>query len=138
MKPSIRAYDLIKKYESCRLTAYLCPAGIPTIGYGHTNNVKLEDRITLGAAYILLQEDVQVTSNQLNKHLNIVLSQNQYDALVCLVYNIGIGNFLKSRIFKNLPDTKLEYWLSWTKANGKELRGLVNRRNEEFALFTHK
>ncbi len=141
--------DIIKKWEGFRPEAYLDPVGIPTIGYGTTRyptglRVKLGERISeaQAEAYLKFETDETVES------LNIILkdskvSQNQFDALVSLCYNIGVGGFRQSTILKeikagNFPAAAAAFML-WNKGTvkgvKKTLPGLTKRRADERALF---
>lgn len=139
MKTSKNGIEIIKKYEGLRLKAYKCPAGILTIGYGHTKNVKQGDTITETQAEILLIYDLIDIENCIKKNVKIPLNQNQFDALVSLCFNIGCGNFLKSTLLKKLNEGKIaeavKEFLKWNKAGGKELAGLTKRRQAEMELF---
>ena len=143
MKPSKNAIDLIKKWEGLYLESYLCPAKVPTIGYGTIRYpdgklVKLGEKISLQKAEDLLIHEV----NKIN--IPLILNQNQYDALVSFVYNLGMGNFLKSTLYRkckvNPYDLTIrDEFFKWTKArvNGelKTLKGLVRRRTDEYNLY---
>ena len=145
MKTGERGLKLIKEFEGCKLKAYQCPAGIWTIGIGSTHygdGTPVTKNRTLpneGAAMALLA----ATIGQYEKAVNatgVELTQNEYDALVCLCYNIGAGNFFKSTLVKMLKagDDKAEIakqFLRWDKAGGKPLAGLTRRRNAEAELF---
>ena len=139
MKTSKKGIELIKKYEGLKLKAYKCPAGVWTIGYGHTKNVKQGDTITEKQAEILLIYDLNDFENCIKKNVRIPLSQNQFDALVSFCFNVGCGNFLKSTLLKKLNEGKIaeaaKEFLKWNKADGKELAGLTKRRQEEMELF---
>lgn len=149
MKPSKNAIDLIKKFEGLYLNAYLCPAAVPTIGYGTIRypdgkGVKLGEKITMKKAEELLTWEVEKIATQIPA-LNV--NQNQYDALVSFTYNLGIGNLLKSTLYRKCkanpddPTIKNEF-LKWTKARVKgelkTLKGLVRRRTEEYELYAKK
>lgn len=139
MKTSDKGIGLIKRFEGLRLKAYLCPAGKPTIGYGHTKGVKLGDVITEEEAEQLLLEDLIVVENEINKH-NLDINQNQFDALVSFVYNVGVGNFRTSTLLKKIkanPNDKTiaNEFKRWVYSNGKRLPGLVKRREEEAKLY---
>lgn len=149
MKPSKQAIEIIKKYEGLFLNAYLCPASVPTIGYGTIRYpdgkpIKLGEKITLKKAEELLTWEVEKIATQIP---DLKLNQNQYDALVSWVYNLGIGNFLKSTLYRKVkvnpedPTIKDEF-MKWTKARvgGKLtiLKGLVRRRTEEYNLYAQK
>lgn len=145
MKTGERGLALIKEFEGCKLSAYQCPAGIWTIGIGSTHYgdgtpvTKNRTLPTEKAAIALLA----ATIGQYEKAVNAVgveLTQKEFDALVCLCYNIGAGNFLKSTLVKMLKtgDDKAEIaqqFLRWDKAGGKPLTGLTRRRNAEAELF---
>jgi len=139
MKTSKKGIELIKKYEGLKLKAYKCPAGVWTIGYGHTKNVKQGDVITEVQAEILLIYDLNDFENCIKKNVRIPLTQNQFDALVSFCFNVGCGNFLKSTLLKKLNEGKIaeaaKEFLKWNKAGGKELAGLTKRRQEEMELF---
>jgi GH24 family phage-related lysozyme (muramidase) len=148
MKTGERGLKLIKEFEGCKLKAYQCPAGVWTIGIGSTHygdGTPVTKNRTLpneGAALALLA----ATIGQYEKAVNatdVELTQNEYDALVCLCYNIGAGNFFKSTLVKMLKagDDKAEIakqFLRWDKAGGKPLAGLTRRRNAEAELFLSK
>ena len=101
MKASVDAYELIKQFEGLRLEAYLCPAGIWTIGYGHTSGVSPNSFITIQEADEYLHRDVAAIEMQLNK-LNLSLRQCQWNAIVSFVFNVGIGNFKASTLLDNI------------------------------------
>ena len=135
--------EIIKKFEGFRAEAYKCPAGVWTIGYGRAHGVKPGDRITEIQADAFLREDLKTIENELKyvmarKPVNI----NQWSAIVCLCFNIGIGNFEKSEIFKYLPyscQKSADSFLLYDKAHvhGKTcvLPGLLKRREAERLLF---
>ena len=131
-------YELIKKYEGCRLTAYKCPAGIWTIGYGTTvypngQPVKRGDKCTQTEADSLLEWYVK-NKIQLPSGIN----KNQTAALQSLIYNIGQGAFDRSSLKKAIvaKDWKAVWknW-DWVTGGGKFLNGLAKRRAEELMLF---
>lgn len=135
MKTSQKGIDLIKKYEGCVLTAYKCPAGVYTIGYGHTEGVYPGQKITREEAEAFLKKDLKRFEdhvNTYNKKYNF--NQNQFDALVSFAYNIGSIDQLTqngTRSKYQIADMMLEY----IKAGGTVLPGLINRRREERQLF---
>lgn len=131
--------DLIKRNEGLRLKAYRCPGGIWTIGYGHTSGVRDGDVITKEQAEELLKKDIKEIEYKLNS-LNLNLTQNQFDALVSFIFNVGWSNFKSSTLLKkiriNPDDPSIRYEFSrWVFANGKKLNGLIKRRNEEANLY---
>lgn len=134
MKTSNQGIELIKSFEGCRLTAYLCPAGVWTIGYGHTAGVKRGQTITQSQADAYLVSDLEKYENYVNL-TGLVLTQNQFDALVSFTYNCGNGN-LKTLIKNRTCAEIAEAMLLYNKSNGKKLQGLVRRRKAEYDLFT--
>lgn len=134
---SITGLVLIKNFEGLRLTAYKCPAGVPTIGYGHTKNVKMGDTITPDIADFYLYEDVQSSVKAVNEYDKIYnFTQNEFDALVSFTFNCGKGNLTKltgkGTRNKALIGQKI---LEYNKAGGKVLNGLVRRRQAEHDLY---
>lgn len=135
MKVSQNGINLIKKYEGCRLTAYKCPAGVWTIGYGHTLGVRSGDVITQDQAEDLLRQDLEKYENTVMVCNDVYhWTQNEFDALVSFAYNVGnikgvTGYYTRSK--KQIADAIYRY----NKANGRTLTGLVKRRCEEHDLF---
>ena len=131
--------DLIKKYEGLRLEAYKCPAGVWTIGYGHTKGVVKGMKITKEEAEKLLQQDVSVFELQV---INTVgkLSDCKIDALVSFAYNVGIAAFRNSTLCRKVkansddPAIRNEF-MKWVYAGSKKLQGLVKRRAEEAEMY---
>jgi GH24 family phage-related lysozyme (muramidase) len=145
MTLSQRGLDLIKKFEGLRLTAYKCAAGVDTIGYGHTgSDVKPGMRITEEEAEKLLWRDTESAQQAVHSFVNIKLNQNEYDALVSFVFNIGPTAFVNSTLLKLLnhgADRKVvaAEFDRWVKAGSdKPVQGLVRRREAEKALFLEK
>ena len=140
MKVSQAGLDLIAKYEGIRLKAYKCSAGVLTIGIGST---RYEDGSPVQAGDVLPSEAAayKLFANTLGQYERAVsklsgLKQCQFDALVSLCYNIGVGAFGKSTVFKrvaNNPDdpTIRDAFAMWSKVSGKTVQGLVNRRKAE-------
>lgn len=145
MIPSQKCIDLIKKFEGFEEHAYLCSAGIPTIGYGSTMwstgvKVKLGETITLKEAESLLYWEMSNKSKAIGK---INCNQNQFDAIISLIYNIGIGAFKDSVLYRkmrlNPNDPSIAYEFSrWNKVKGKPNKGLTNRRKIEADLYFSK
>lgn len=131
--------DLIKKYEGCKLRAYKCPAGVWTIGFGHTGNVKEGQTISQEQADALFDKDVQRFVDGVNKCVKVEINQNQFDALVSFAYNLGVSALQKSTLLqyvnKKQFDKAAQEFDRWVKADGKVYKGLQNRRNSEEALF---
>ena len=135
--------SLIKEFEGFRAQAYVCPAGVMTVGYGTTRIkgklVKSGMKITTEEADVFLEEDLKNFEDAVNQSVLVELTQNQFDAIVSLVYNIGVGNFQKSTLLKKLNggqyEDAAEQFLRWDKASGKSLPGLSRRRKAERKLF---
>lgn len=145
MKTGAEGIKLIKSFESLRLDAYKCPAGIWTIGWGHTGNVKEGDKVTLETAEQLIRMDLEDAEKSVNKRVTLELSQNMFDALVCLVFNIGDKQFKDSTLLKELNKGNLfkaaDQFLVWNKAENPQTgklevsKGLARRRQMENLLF---
>ena len=141
-KTTKNGLTLIKSFEGCRLKAYRCPAGVLTIGYGHTGNDVKENTIwTQTQAEEALLTDLtkyEKYVNDMETEFDYCFNQNEFDALVSFTYNCGKGNLYKltqngtrnvEQIAKAMP--------LYNKANGNVLQGLVNRRKAEVELFTN-
>lgn len=132
--------DVIKEFEGLRLEAYLCPAGVWTIGYGHTGgDVWPGLVITKEWAEWLLEEDLKRFEANVSGYVRVDLTQDQFDALVSFTYNVGAEAFKNSTLLKKLNAGEYEeaadQFLRWNKSKGKVLAGLTNRRKKERALF---
>ena len=131
--------DLIKQFEGCKLKAYLCPAGVPTIGYGHTVGVSLGREITQKQADTLLDIDYAQFLRDVEALLKVPVNENQLGALTSFAFNLGVGALKKSTLLKLLnggdPSSAAKEFDKWTKAGGVVLPGLVKRRAAERALF---
>lgn len=140
METSQRGIDLIKQFEGLRLTAYKCPAGVYTIGYGHTRGVKRGMKITEEEASAYLAADLRNSEKAVERYDSIYhWNQNEYDALVSFTFNCGATNLRsllrngrrnRSQIAATLP--------LYRKAGGKVLKGLERRRAGEKALFLER
>ena len=139
---SVNGLNLIKSFEGCKLTAYKC---LPTeryytIGYGHYgSDVKDGMKITEEQAEQFLKEDLIVFEKAVNNQ-NLFINQNQFDSLVSLIYNIGIGNFQKSTLLRkariNANDNSImDEFLRWVYSKGGVLPGLQRRRLREMKLY---
>jgi len=139
-KTGQKGIDLIKYFEGKYLKAYLCPANVWTIGYGHTGDVKSNDVITEKEAEDLLKADLKKFERQVCREITIDLNQNQFDALVSHTYNTGGSETLFSLINKKAPINKIQDWWEnkYITGGGKVLPGLVKRRKAEFELFIEK
>lgn len=139
MEINPRGLDLIKEFEGCSLVAYRDLRGILTIGYGCTHNVTDGLAITQEQANARLQQDVDLTVKVLSGLVPRTLNSNQFSALVCLAYNIGLGNFAQSTLLKKLLEGDItgasEEFLRWDKINGNPVPGLLRRRGSELDLF---
>jgi len=145
MRVSQKGIDLIKKFEGLRLTAYVCPAGVLTIGYGHTgSDVKSGMRITEEEAERLLWKDTESAQQTVSSFVTAKINQNEYDALVSFTFNIGPTAFVNSTLLKllnNGADRKIVAgeFARWVKAGGEQaVPGLVRRREAEKTLFLEK
>lgn len=135
MRTGQAGIKLIKQFEGCRLTAYKCPAGVWTIGYGHTQGVQPGQTITQAQAEQMLVADLGKYESNVNKYQDkYKWSQNEFDALISFAYNIGGIDKLTAggtRTRQQIADKMLLY----NKANGKVLAGLTRRRQAERELF---
>ena len=139
MRISEVGLSLIKKFESCHLTAYKCPAGVWTVGWGHTRTATKNSSVTYREATELLSQDVQFVEIAINR-LELFLNQNQFDALVSFVFNVGTGNFANSTLLKKAlqnPDDPgiRDEFTRWVFAKGQRLPGLERRRQAEAELY---
>lgn len=141
MHISDRGLDLIKQFEGFRDTAYLCPAGVWTIGYGHTDGVAEGDTISEEQASALLAQEVAAKYEPIvaRNTEELELTQGQFDALVSFVYNVGAYNFETSHLLTHLKagdiDAAAAQFERWNRAGGKVLDGLTARRAAERELF---
>lgn len=141
MKTSPKALNYIRGLESLRLTAYLCPAGVPTIGYGHTRGVQLGQTIDRATAERYLAQDIASTEREvLRLTRGVTLTQGQFDALVSFVFNVGVGNFtsstLRRYILSGRSNTEIAAQFGrWVYSGKKKLNGLVTRRAWEAARW---
>lgn len=142
MKTSEEGKDLIKLFEGVRLKAYLCSAGVPTIGFGNTfyedgKKVKMGDSITLERARTLFDMLLPKYEKIVLSKVKRGLKQNEFDALVCHTYNTGGSNTLFKLVQMDADKDKIKSWWleKYTTANGKKLQGLVNRRKKEWELY---
>ena len=142
MKTSQYGIDLIKHFEGCELKAYKCPAGVWTIGYGHTKGVQPGDEWSEDHADHMLQVELEEYEGYVDKYVTAPLGQNQFDALVSWTYNLGGGNLSASTMLKVLNagdyDEVPNQMLRWNKAGGKVLEGLTRRRQAEGDMFCGK
>jgi len=146
MKLDDKGYKLITGFEGLKLKPYLCSAKIPTIGYGNTyySNGKhvtlLDEAITQLEAFEMFKEIADRFALAVNKRLTKPVTQNQFNALVSFAYNVGTGGFSTSTLLKkvnvNPNDLSIRNeFMKWTKAGGKVVQGLVNRREKEADVY---
>lgn len=146
MKASDNCIALIKRFEGYLNKPYLCPSGIPTIGFGTTvypsgKKVLLSDPpITMTEACFFLKNDLIHFENVINKAITASINQHQFDALSSFVYNVGAGAFINSTLLKKINAGKYagDEFGRWNKAGGKVLVGLTERRQAEKNLFDLK
>ncbi|ENW93323.1 hypothetical protein F904_01447 [Acinetobacter dispersus] len=138
---------MITGFEDLKLSAYLCPAKVWTIGFGTTvypdgNRVKPDDKCNESQAKAYFAHDLNRFEQAINGSVTVPLSQNQFDALVSLTYNIGENAFKSSTLLKMLNvgnyQGAADQFLVWNKSNGQVLNGLVRRRKAERELFLEK
>lgn len=144
MKTSVAGLALIKQFEGLRLTAYLCPANVWTIGYGHTSAggapaVRQGMKITKARADEILRADLAKYEQGVTDAVSVQLTQSQFDALVSFAFNCGLGALRKSTLLKRVNAKQFDRvpaeLMKWTRAGGRELPGLVRRRRAEAALW---
>lgn len=145
MKLNKLGIALMHEFEGCKLEAYLCPAKIVTIGYGNTyyqdkRKVKLGDIITQKQADDLFEFVANEFAIEVRKTLTKTVNENQFSALVCFAYNVGLANLKKSTLLRkvnlNPSDSSIaSEFLKWNKAGGKVLTGLTRRRKAEAELY---
>ena len=140
MKITNEGINLIKKFEGLRLEAYLCPAGVWTIGYGHTKGVKKGQVITQLEADNLLKEDLSSFEKGVTSLIKSNINQNQFDSLVSFAFNLGLANLKSSTLLKKVNSnsndrTIVDEFLKWIYAGGKPLEGLKRRRQAEAYLY---
>ena len=139
MNLSPKGLELIKMFEGCKLQAYKCSAGVPTIGYGHTEGVYIGLTIDQQHAEDLLKSDLVRFEAIVRKLLKVTVTQNQFDALVSLAFNCGEGNLAKSTLLKVINEGRAvqagPQFLRWNKAAGVVVAGLTRRREAEKTLY---
>ena len=135
MKSSELLINKIIEFEGCKLTAYKCPAGVWTIGVGHTKGVKQGQTITEAQAMSLLKGDLLPCENYVN-NLGVCKTQGQFDALVDFAFNLGTAALGRSTLLKYIRAKKPEQYIreefgKWVNSKGMRLKGLVIRRQWE-------
>ena len=139
MKTSPKGIALIKEFEGLRLKAYKCPGGVWTIGYGHTAGVKPGMVITEAQAEEYLKANLIAFERYLNG-LGLALNQNQFDALISFIYNVGTGNFSSSTLLRKVranpqDNSIMDEFIRWVYSKGRVLPGLQRRRLAEMKLY---
>jgi lysozyme len=137
--------DLMHEFEGLRLEAYLCPANVPTIGWGNTyyesgRGVEMGDVITRERADKLFQWVADSFAIRVRSLVKVELNENQFSALVSFAYNLGVGNLKSSTLLKKVninpnDPTIFNEFLRWNKAGGQVLAGLTRRRQAEVNLY---
>ena len=139
MNLGYKGTKILKFFEGCRLTAYQDSVGVWTIGYGHTKGVYDGMTITQEEAEQMLLTELEEYEGYVEKYVTVPLTQNQFDALVVWVYNLGPTNFRNSTLLKELNSGNYtaagKEITRWNKAGGKVLAGLIKRREAEAELF---
>ena len=139
MKLGERGTEILKYFEGCKLTAYQDSVGVWTIGYGHTKGVYNGMTITQEEAEQMLLTELEEYEGYIENMVTVPLTQNQFDALVVWIYNLGPTNFKNSTLLKELNagnyNAAGQEITRWNKAGGKVLAGLVKRREAEAELF---
>ena len=137
---SNNCYELVAKFEGCRLEAYKCPAGVWTIGYGHTEGVRAGMTLAnIEEARKILNEDLAKCSKYVNRliddgTISFEMNQNRFDALVSFTFNCGVGNLTKLVKGSTAEEVALKI-LDYNRGGGKILPGLTKRRQAERDLF---
>lgn len=139
-------FELVAAFEGCKLTAYKCPAGVWTIGYGNTTYmdgslVKEGDKITQEDADIMFRATLDKYRADVARLVPGTLPAGAVDALTSFAYNCGVGALNRSTLLKKIKANKLDLngikaeFLKWNKAGGKVLAGLTNRRKREYDMY---
>lgn len=140
MNIGTKGLDLIRFFEGLELNAYQCAAGVWTIGYGHTKDVQQGMTISEARANEMLAEELNEYESYINGLVTVELNQDQFDAMVSWVYNLGVGNLKASTLLKVLNagdyDGVPAQMMRWNKAGGKVLEGLTRRRQAEADMFS--
>lgn len=132
---------ILKEFEGCSLTVYTDIAGYPTVGWGHrTNSLPVGSTITQDQADDFLDEDLLTFEDLVDEAVTRPINDNQFSAIICLVYNIGFRAFKNSTLLRILNDNVdfdvcASQFLMWDHINGEQSDGLLRRRRAEQALF---
>lgn len=140
LRTSAAGLEIIKNFEGFRAKAYICPAGVLTIGYGTTSSVHRGQVVNESQATALLARDVVSFEREIKRSVKVPLEQHEFDALVSFVYNVGPGNFRSSTLLKRLNASAFQevpaQMMRWNKGGGRVLEGLNRRRAAEGRLFS--
>ena len=145
---ALLAASLVKEFEGLRLEAYRCPAGVPTIGYGHTKGVVLGTRVTKEQADEMLTVDLERFKAQTARLIKVPVTKGQFIALMDFVYNLGVGALRESTLLKLLNQGDYYgaaeqfgrwVWITTTNKEGQtvkeRMKGLIERRALEKKYF---
>lgn len=139
MKTGENGLSLIKHFEQLRLKTYLDSVGVPTIGYGHTRGVAINQSITQDEANTFLSMDLFTAERAVEASVFTLLNQNQFDSLVSFVFNLGETALLRSTLLKDINkkafDDVASNFKKWVYAGNVVMPGLVLRRDAEARLF---
>jgi lysozyme len=139
MTISQKGLEIIKRHEGLKLEAYMCPAGVWTLGYGTTKGIVQGMSCTIKAAEAMMERDVSYFAAKVADLVKVPTTQSQFDALVSFAYNVGSKAFADSTLLAKLnagdEDGAAAEFLRWIKGGGKVLPGLIKRRREERDLF---
>ena len=144
MKISQAGIDLVKRFEGCSLTPYLCPAGYWTVGYGHVIGIgktKPEKQLyTQEEVDELLRTDLVRFEQGVLRYCPVHLTQFEFDSLVSFSFNLGLGvlqrSTLRRKILRQDKQAAARNILKYNKAGGQVLKGLTRRREAEYRMFT--
>jgi len=139
MKTSDSCVEMIKEFEGKKQVAYQDPAGVWTIGYGHTKGVEKGQLCIEKTCDRFLMEDLEEVEEYIDRLVKVPLTQNQYDALVSWTFNLGSGSLKESTMLRKLNygdyESVPEEMKKWVYAGDEVLEGLVRRRDAEATLF---
>lgn len=156
MPVSDKAIKMIQHHEGVRQKPYRCPAKLWTVGVGHVlypeqGKLKLEDRdgfalrdadnrtFTMDEVNGILRSDLARFERGVGQYCPVALTQGQFDGLVSFSFNVGLGTLqrstLRQKVLRGDMEGAADEFLKYVLAGGKVLKGLVNRRNDERALF---
>jgi len=137
------ASSIIKQFEGLALKPYKCPAGVLTIGYGHTgSDVKDNMEITVHDAITILMKDIKKYRQSVYNEVGSICNDEQIAALTSFCFNVGIGNFLKSTLLKTIKKNPSDLdgikaqFMRWVNAGGNRLQGLILRRTAEYTMYS--